>query len=476
MKKAAYFLIIFILGACSVPEPKPEDVSDWSVSNVSVGQREGKVVLTWADPEAAGLSGIGITVTDSAGRTVKEEKAAPGTETLTVSGLQKGETYAFKLTGYGRNSRENAVTVMHTVSIVDALLTECRVYDLTADFAWEISGISETTSVKMVSDRAETLSVTENRASLKVLPGVDYTFQLTVTEGDKETVVAAYKTETLLFWEDFADTGSGVEPDPKKWGNPYDDSSCVGGPNEGKESLHGNSAWNNALVSDWSMVEFLEEDGTTFIRFKGAKENGKAKASGVQSRNHFYFTYGRIEFRARLKENNPEGHFPALWLMPQQSGRPDGLTWPLGGEIDVMEHVRRNSQISQTVHSEKASPAPFHAGDHVYINVEGEQSVRGHYRDWENWHIFAMEWTKDGLFWYLDGKHTRTFNKNMKDPAWYPFSKDSAFYIIMNMGVGRSTDAYPGGAADGFSAHMDVDYVRVIPNGDTIVRDCPYYR
>ena len=64
----------------------------------------------------------------------------------------------------------------------------------------------------------------------------------------------------------------------------------------------------------------------------------------------------------------------------------------------------------------------------------------------------------------------------MNDPAWYPFTEESAFYIIMNMGVGRASDGYPGGALDGFSAHMDVDYVRVTPNNDTIVRDCPYYK
>lgn len=107
--------------------------------------------------------------------------------------------------------------------------------------------------------------------------------------------------------------------------------------------------------------------------------------------------------------------------------------------------------------------------------------------DWTVTRVFAgqqdgqvtLSWADpavNGLFWYLDGKHTRTYNKNMTDPAWYPFTKDSAFYIIMNMGVGRSTDAYPGGAGDGFYAHMDVDYVKVTANNDTVLRDCPYYK
>ena len=46
----------------------------------------------------------------------------------------------------------------------------------------------------------------------------------------------------------------------------------------------------------------------------------------------------------------------------------------------------------------------------------------------------------------------------------------------MNMGVGRSSDGFPGGAENGFKAHIDVDYVKVTSNKDTIVQDCLYYQ
>lgn len=461
MKKIFILLFNIFVVSCPGPDSQPVETADWSVSQISVGQQDGKVVLSWRDPAAPGLIEIGIEAS-SGGITVREQKIKPGEQTAFFDNLEKGKTYVFKLTGYGQNSQKNEKIITHTVSSVDGRFTQANVYDLTADFIWDVEPIPAEAVLTLETEEGILGKITDNRGSINVFPGADCVFHLTVTNGNVKETIASYQDRSLLFWDDFSETGTTDGPNSTRWKNP--------GP--------AGSAWNNALVKDWSMVEFLKDtDNTTFIRFKGSKnKDEKSKGSAVHSKDLFYFTYGKIEFRARLKENDNQGHFPALWLMPQKSGRPDGLTWPLGGEIDVMEHVRRNTQISQTVHSEKTSPAPFYAGDHVYVNAKGERSSIGSYKDWENWHVFAMEWTKDGLFWYLDGKHTRTFNKNMNDPAWYPFTEESAFYIIMNMGVGRASDGYPGGALDGFSAHMDVDYVRVTPNNDTIVRDCPYYK
>lgn len=465
-KVIAKIIVGIMAAACYQPEPRPETAADWTVTRVFAGQQDGQVTLSWADPAVNGLEGIEIRVSDLSKKIIRETKVQAGVQTAVFGDLPKGQTYGFALSGFGTGSRQNQTVIYLTVSTVKAFFTRGDVRDLTADLSWETENLLPGTKVTLETDKITGLPETVgSSATVNISPGTDYTFCLTADDGSGNgETIAVFRDRSLLFWDDFDETGSTDGPNPEKWSNPYIDLEGSG------------SAWNNALVEDWSMVDFLKEGETTFIRFKGSKENGKAGASGVQSKNHFYFTFGKIEFRARLKENNPQGHFAALWLMPQISGRPDGLFWPMGGEIDVMEHVRRNSRISQTVHTEKTSAAPFFAGDPVYINAEGKTSSIGSYKDWEEWHVFAVEWTENGLFWYLDGKHTRTYNKNMTDPAWYPFTKDSAFYIIMNMGVGRSTDAYPGGAGDGFYAHMDVDYVKVTANNDTVLRDCPYYK
>ena len=61
------------------------------------------------------------------------------------------------------------------------------------------------------------------------------------------------------------------------------------------------------------------------------------------------FTFGRVEVRARIP-NHPDGAFPAIWLMPQKSA-PLYSSWPNGGEIDIMEHIRQEDVIYQTVHT-----------------------------------------------------------------------------------------------------------------------------
>ena len=52
----------------------------------------------------------------------------------------------------------------------------------------------------------------------------------------------------------------------------------------------------------------------------------------------------------------------------------------------------------------------------------------------------------------------------------------------MNVGLGRAKDNYPGGAQKGLDTWMDVDWVKVSPNKDTIldnsrgVNGCEYYK
>jgi beta-glucanase (GH16 family) len=49
----------------------------------------------------------------------------------------------------------------------------------------------------------------------------------------------------------------------------------------------------------------------------------------ISTKNHYSITYGRVEVRAKL----PRGDWlwPAIWMLPNSG------TWPMSGEIDIME-------------------------------------------------------------------------------------------------------------------------------------------
>ena len=176
-------------------------------------------------------------------------------------------------------------TIEHTVTSINCILKKSDFRDLYAEFEWSITGNGNYDSVEITveSQKEEntvapitvTVQKDETAKRINLRPGVEYNYSVNVKNGSE--IVARIKGTgtTLLFWDDFNETGTSNGPNASRWSNP--------GP--------AGSAWNNALVKDWSMVEFkADDDGTTYIRFNGTKENDLAKGSAVHSKGLFYFT------------------------------------------------------------------------------------------------------------------------------------------------------------------------------------------
>ena len=165
----------------------------------------------------------------------------------------------------------------------------------------------------------------------------------------------------------------------------------------------------------------------------------------VQTRNKFYFTYGKLEVRAKLAKG--QGSWPAIWLMPQES-KYGG--WPQSGEIDVMEQLNRDTIFYQTLHStyidrlqQKKNPpyfatAPFNDGD---------------------FNVFGMEWYPDRIDFFVNEKKTFSYPKLANDTTGTQWPFDQNFYIILNQALGGKWPG-PVKAAD-LPVQMEVDYVRV---------------
>ena len=163
-------------------------------------------------------------------------------------------------------------------------------------------------------------------------------------------------------------------------------------------------------------------------------------------------------------------------MMPQNAdpGCANNGSWPYGGEIDIMERVHsRPGLVYNTAHTENwSTEGNGYAGASSQYNVAGEQDGSGKAEDWNKWNIVGIEWSRGGLQWYVNGVRTKWIPA--EDKLWnYPFTEKSSFYLIMNMSVARS--GFVGMAEPGFYNYIDIDYVKVTPNADTIVRECPYY-
>ena len=160
---------------------------------------------------------------------------------------------------------------------------------------------------------------------------------------------------------------------------------------------------------------------------------GYSYTSGaLTSQGEFSQKYGYFEMRAQVPEG--KGLWPAFWLLN------DNENWP--PELDVMETIGSEmNKVHQTIHSDYGNK-----GKTTYFDSNISDA----------YHTFGMDWTKENITFYIDGKATST----MATPA----DLHSSMYLVMNMAVGGSWPGSPDGSTFK-NATYNIDYVRVYQHG-----------
>ncbi|MBQ6886781.1 MAG: family 16 glycosylhydrolase [Lachnospiraceae bacterium] len=256
----------------------------------------------------------------------------------------------------------------------------------------------------------------------------------------------------------FNDEFSGNTLDMSNWSyntgyflDPSDPNTFGWGNNE--EEYYTDDA-DNIFVNDGALHLVAKYDPYTFTCTDAAQTKVTADYSSgkIISKDKVSFTYGRVDFRAKLPAG--QGLWPALWLLPNDESYG---TWAASGEIDVMEaRGRVTNATSGTIHYGGAWPNNKYTGTD-YIFPEGSTFDDGY-------HVYSVIWEEDNITWYVDGEFFQYIPKGQ----WYsansnsdtaPFDQD--FYLIMNLAVGGWFDGGVLPTSDFSSAEMLVDYVRV---------------
>jgi beta-glucanase (GH16 family) len=238
--------------------------------------------------------------------------------------------------------------------------------------------------------------------------------------------------ECELVWADEFDA-AGL-PDTAKWR--YDE----GGHGWGNQELqyYTEAREENARV----------EDGRLIIEaWKEPHRGSEYTSARLLSRPEW--TYGRFEVRAKLPSGR--GTWPAIWMLPDLE-RYGG--WPMGGEIDIMEHVGFNPDV---VHASVHTKAYYHSigtQKTATIDVANARS---------DFNTYAVDWTPEEIRAYVNDRHYFTF-KNEKlenseaDARHWPF--DHPFHYVLNVAVGGSWGGQQGVDPNIWPQRMEIDFVR----------------
>lgn len=236
-----------------------------------------------------------------------------------------------------------------------------------------------------------------------------------------------------LVWSDEFDGAKGAKLDASKW--VYET---------------GGSGWgNNQLEFDTDRAQNASLDGSGELTITAIKESymGKSYTSvRLNTNGKFSHLYGRYETRMKIPFG--PGMWPAFWMMGVDS---DNVGWPTRGEIDIMENIGREPDtIHGTLHG------PGYSGGNG-IGAPSKLAMSQRFAD--DYHVFAVEWEKEVVRWYVDGKlyQTRT-PKDLPNGAKWVY--DHPFFILLNLAVGGQWPGNPDSSTM-FPQTLKVDYVRV---------------
>lgn len=235
------------------------------------------------------------------------------------------------------------------------------------------------------------------------------------------------------------------------WGDEFNDARTADGkpamPNRSKWSYEtGASGWGNNEIQNY--IAGVSGTDTCAVITNGtlkiiAKKRGTEVISiRMNSVNSWQYGY----FEARLKVPGGKGTWPAFWMLPKNF-----VSWPLDGEIDIMEYVGYRPNVVQ---------ASVHTMAYNHSIGTEKTATKNIVNAETDFHIYALEWTADKITGFVDGIAYFTFmNDKKNDKNTWPFN--APFYLKLNLAWGGNWGGSQGIDETKLPATYEIDYVRV---------------
>jgi beta-glucanase (GH16 family) len=236
-----------------------------------------------------------------------------------------------------------------------------------------------------------------------------------------------------LIWSDEFDK-NGL-PNPKKWG--YEEGLI----RNHELQFYTKQRRENARVENGNLILEARKE-----LYKGSKFT----SASINTLGKFGLLYGRVEVRAKLPR--ARGTWPAIWMMGEDINT---VGWPRCGEIDIMEHVAFNhgiihSTVHQAQNKADGKVGEWSSGSSIKIPDCSDA-----------FHVYAMEWYKDHMDFFVDEKKFFTFKNEDGKGNKGKWAFDKRQYLLLNLAVGGDWGGQKGVDESAFPQQYKIDYVRV---------------
>jgi beta-glucanase (GH16 family) len=149
-----------------------------------------------------------------------------------------------------------------------------------------------------------------------------------------------------------------------------------------------------------------------------------------------------MEVRAKIPTG--KGIWPAFWMLGSNTPK---VGWPKCGEIDILEYVGREpNKVFTSLHTQDSH------GNTINTKVNEIDTIE------VGFHVYAIDWTKDKIDFFVDDKLVYSFAPNTKNEDTWPYNQP--FYFIINTAVGGNFGGYDIDDAI-FPQQFVIDYIKV---------------
>lgn len=295
-------------------------------------------------------------------------------------------------------------------------------------------------------DNEEGVRSTDGKAAMTYTSTGEYTIKVTAYGPNNSSAVATKKINVLVSTTDEGYVTPESHPGMKLiWRDEFIGNK-IDVPYWTFEIGNGVDGWGNAERQFYKTENASVEGGYLTITAKKESFSGfEYTSSRLKTQFDFTFKYGRIDVRAKLPKG--QGIWPAIWMLGASI---DTKTWPLCGEIDIMELIGggpgKDNTVYGTIHYDNGG---------TYAQQSKPYTLpKGDFHD--KFHVFSVLWDETAITWLVDdiAYHTQDITTADKTEFHEPF------FLLLNLAVGGRWPGYPD-ATTSFPQKMTIDFVRV---------------